>query len=158
MRCKLSPQSHFTCLLHDHEKCSCIGGPHRLVQSHFTCHTHELSSSLFLVLVHRMHSIACSMLCFMFLFSSFCCSSVLLSLPRLLKTFHIERALFTWHCHNIWFPLDEHSIYADRHVGILALLLSSASLRLAYIRRASRPLAWTRFKGYFDIGSKSEQF
>jgi len=37
-------------------------------------------------------------------------------------------------------------------------LLSSASLRHAYIRRASRPLAWTRFKGYFDIDSKSENF
>ena len=81
MGCKLSPQSHFTCLFHDHAKCSCIGGPRRLVQSHFTCHSHEMSSSLFLVLVHRMHSIACSMflvLQFM-LFFSFCCSSVSVS-------------------------------------------------------------------------------
>ena len=47
---KLVPQSHFTCLFHDHAKCSCIGGPRRLVQSHFTCHYHERSLSLFFVL------------------------------------------------------------------------------------------------------------
>ena len=57
MGCKLSSQSHFTCLVHDHAKCSCIGGPRRLVQSHFTCHSHEWSSSLFFVThVHRTYT------------------------------------------------------------------------------------------------------
>ena len=40
---------------HDHAKCSCIGGPRRLVQSHFTCHSHERSSRFFVMLVHRTH-------------------------------------------------------------------------------------------------------
>ena len=43
------------CLFHDHAKCSCVGGPRRLVQSHFTCHSHERSSCVFVMLVHRTH-------------------------------------------------------------------------------------------------------
>ena len=79
MRCKLSPQSHFTCLFHDHA-CSCIGGPHRLVQSHFTCHSHEWSSSLFFVHVYPTHT--CSRVSCLFHVSSSsvsCCSSVSVS-------------------------------------------------------------------------------
>ena len=161
MGCKLSPQSHFTCLFHDHAKCSCIGGPRRLVQSHFTCHSHEWSSSLFFVMhVHCTYTsirVSCMPSCLLHtawavlclhrsLSSVSCCSSVSVSTDVIRRNVFLTykaisrlRALvdFTSDCHNIWFPLDEHSIYADRHVGILALLLSSAYLRLAYTRRVS---------------------
>ena len=91
---KLSPQSHFTCLFHDHAKCSCIGGPRRLVQSHFTCHSHEWSSSLFFVMhVHCTYTsirVSCMPSCLLHtayailclhrsLSSVSCCSSVSVS-------------------------------------------------------------------------------
>ena len=102
---KLSPQSHFTCLFHDHAKCSCIGGPRRLVQSHFTCHSHEWSSSLFFVMhVHRTYTsirvscicMGCSVLASFLVFSS-CCSSVSVSAP----TFGSDVFALSYRCFSI---------------------------------------------------------
>ena len=51
----LGPVVH-ACLFHDHAKCSCVGGPRRLVQSHFTCHSHERSSRFFVMLMYRTYT------------------------------------------------------------------------------------------------------
>ena len=133
MGCKLSPQSHFTCLFHDHAKCSCIGGPRHLVQSHFTCHSHEMSSSLFFVPVYPTHTcfrVSCFVPCF--LFFSFCCSSVSVSTDITRRNVFLTYKAISRLRALVDFTLDRTTdlsefsntpVISDCHVGILALLV-----------------------------------
>ena len=152
MGCKLSPQSHFTCLFHDHANCSCIGGPRRLVQSHFTCHSHEWSLSLFFVMhVHRTYTsirvscicMGCSVLASFLVFSS-CCSSVSVSAPTFgSDVFALSDRCFSTRniVQQICLSFPNTSVIADCHVGILAPLVVFCFLRA---RRISSALSWTR--------------
>ena len=150
--CELVLQSHFTCLFHDHVQCSCIGGPLRLVQSHFTCHSHERSSSLFLVLVHRTYTRIRVMLSIDF---SVPCSPVSVVLRLLFRqtlfavTSRVHSRL-PYHTETLttvgFLASTNNRNTPTRHVGILALLLSSSSLRHAIARRVFKCFPWTRFE------------
>ena len=104
------------CLFHDHAKCSCIGGSRRLVQSHFTCHSHERSSCVFVMLMHRTHKHQ-SLLHLVF---SFCCSSVsvLSRVPVEMfclawKTFHVtDASCARWSLHR---ELSQHFVHDIQH-------------------------------------------